>query len=79
MNYTTNDMTLAVTLTIFGFELVSIVPRHDRPAFANFEFADVPQQFLNDFDMDLLKVEPKIFALKTRNLTGVAQRVCKGQ
>lgn len=77
MTFTTNDLPLAATLTLYGFEIKSITPRPDRPAFANFEFLDVPEDFLNDFDMDILRVEPKTFALKIRNLTGLAQRVCR--
>lgn len=78
-NYQTNDIALAVTLYLYGYKLVDIIPRGDRINHASFEFEGVDDAFLNDYDMDKLVVEPKAFSFKTRWLTGVAQRRCSGK
>jgi hypothetical protein len=68
---------MAVTLILEGVELKDVRPRPDRSNLADFYFEDIETDWLNDYDMGRMRVEPAAFALQNRKLAGLAARACK--
>jgi hypothetical protein len=68
----TSDIVLASTLKVSGYELDSI----ERVGYkGSFHFNNVDPQFLQDFDLGTIRVEPGAFNNALRHLTASVKRI----
>ena len=70
--FNTSDIVLAAVLRISGQELVSISREGNRGIF-NFE--DVDEEILRDYDFGNCRVEPVAFNTAIKALTGAVKRI----
>jgi|ETNmetMinimDraft_31_1059906.scaffolds.fasta_scaffold192264_1 hypothetical protein len=71
-NYKTPDIVLAASLKVCGFDLESIELVGSKGIFV---FKDVDKQFLLDFDLGKIVVEPVIFNNTIKQLTTSVRRM----
>lgn len=70
-NYKTSDIVLAASLRVHGNDLSSIELQGSKGIFV---FDQVDEQFLQDFDLGKIKVEPIIFNNTIKQLTTSVRR-----
>ena len=71
-NFSTSDIVLAAVLRISGQELISISREGNRGIF---NFGDVSDQILRDYDLGNCRVEPVAFNTTIKTLTGAVKRI----
>lgn len=67
----TEDIVMATTLKLNGYKLINIEKLNLK---GRFEFEDVDQQFLTDYDLGNCQVEPKAFNNTLRGLVASVKR-----
>lgn len=72
MQYKTSDIILAASLKLNGFKMHSIEVIGNKGTFV---FEDVPQDFLTDYDLGHLLVEPVAFNNAIKQLTTSVRRI----
>lgn len=70
--FDTTDIVLAACLKINGFELKGIEKEGNKGTFV---FIDVSEQFLQDFDLSKIRVEPVEFNNAIKQLTTSVRRM----
>lgn len=71
-SFATSDIVLASTLKINGYELDSIEKIGNK---GSFRFNGVDKEFLQDYDLGKLRVEPSTFNNAVRALTTSVKRL----
>lgn len=69
--FSTIDIILAAYLKVHGYKLIEILRKGNRGTFV---FADVPQAFIDEYDLGKGTVEPKALNNEIRALTTAARR-----
>ncbi len=71
MEYRTSDIVLAASLKVKGFNLSSVELQGAKGIFV---FEDVKQEFLDQFDLGQVAVEPTTFHSAVKQLTTIVRR-----
>lgn len=69
---TTHDIVLAATLKVTGFKMTSLVKQGNKGLFT---FVNVDANFLKEFDLGNVEVEPISFHAAVKALTTASRRV----
>lgn len=73
--FKTNNLTLAATLCVKGYRLAQVEIEPGTTTRGVFEFDEIPEHLIEEYDYGKSLVEPASFQMEIRRLTTLTRRV----